>query len=106
MDDWIYCTLYIHTVRNYTQYSDIADIHTLQFTVTHALGSLASTSRIVATDLSVSLSLQLTHEVFLAQSNSFLAIFSITFDCHLQNSTQFYSSTVLYSVASSDCGLL
>jgi hypothetical protein len=33
-------------------------------------------SRLLATGLSVSLSLQLTHQVFLAQSNSFLAIYS------------------------------
>jgi hypothetical protein len=30
--------LYIHTTRDYKQYSAIADLHTLQFTVTHALG--------------------------------------------------------------------
>jgi hypothetical protein len=32
-------------------YSAIADLHTLQFTVTHALGFSAFTSRILATDL-------------------------------------------------------
>jgi hypothetical protein len=31
--DWIYCTLYVHTVRNYRQYSAIAITHTFQFTV-------------------------------------------------------------------------
>jgi hypothetical protein len=36
LDDWIYCTLYIHTIRDYGQYSAIASLHTLQFTVTHA----------------------------------------------------------------------
>jgi hypothetical protein len=33
------------------QYSDIADLHTLQFTVAHALGFSVSTSRLLATDL-------------------------------------------------------
>jgi hypothetical protein len=51
LDDWIYCTLYIHTALIYRQYSAIAIIHTLQFTVTHALGFSAFTSRILATDL-------------------------------------------------------
>jgi hypothetical protein len=54
LDDWIYCTLYIHTTRDYRQYSAIADLHTLQFTATHALGFSVFTSRILATDLSLS----------------------------------------------------
>jgi hypothetical protein len=54
LDDWIYCTLYIHTVRDYRQYGAIAILHTLQFTVTHALGFSVFTSRILATDLSQS----------------------------------------------------
>jgi hypothetical protein len=29
LDDWIYCPLYIHTTRDYRQYSAIADLHTL-----------------------------------------------------------------------------
>jgi hypothetical protein len=37
LDDWIYWHL-IHTTRDYRQYSAIAGLHTLQFTVTHALG--------------------------------------------------------------------
>jgi hypothetical protein len=71
LDDWIYWHL-IHTTRDYRQYSAIAILHTLQFTVTHALGFSVFTSHILATDLS--LSLQLTYDVYLAQSNSFLAI--------------------------------
>jgi hypothetical protein len=56
-------------------YSDIAILYTLQFTAAHALGFSAFISRILATDLSQShFSFKLTHEVFLAQSNSFLAI--------------------------------
>jgi hypothetical protein len=42
----------IHTARGYRQYSAIADLHTLQFTFTHALGFSVFTSRILATDLS------------------------------------------------------
>jgi hypothetical protein len=49
LDDWIYWSL-IHTTRDYRQYSAIADLHTLQFTVTHALGFLVFSSRILATD--------------------------------------------------------
>jgi hypothetical protein len=67
--DWIYWVLYIHTVRGYRQYSAIAILHSLQFTVTHALGSSASTSRILATDL-----LQITYGVFFSQPRSCLAI--------------------------------
>jgi hypothetical protein len=36
---------------NYNKYSAIADLHTLQFTVAHALGFSVSTSRLLATDL-------------------------------------------------------
>jgi hypothetical protein len=32
LDGWTYCTLYIHTVRDYGQYSAIAILHTFQFT--------------------------------------------------------------------------
>jgi hypothetical protein len=42
----------IHSTRNYKKYSAIAVLHTLQFTVTHALGFSVFTSRILATDLS------------------------------------------------------
>jgi hypothetical protein len=54
LDDWIYCTLYIHTVWDYRQYSAIAILHTFQFTITHALGFPVFTSRILATELSQS----------------------------------------------------
>jgi hypothetical protein len=54
LDDWIYCTLYVHTVRDYRHYSAIAVLHTLQFTVRHALGFSFLTSHILATDLSQS----------------------------------------------------
>jgi hypothetical protein len=52
LDDCIYCTLYIHTVRKYRQYSAIAILHTFKFTVPHALGFSVLTSHIPATDLS------------------------------------------------------
>jgi hypothetical protein len=54
LNDWIYCTLYIHTVRDYGSYSAIAILHALQFTVARALGFSVFTSRILATDLSQS----------------------------------------------------
>jgi hypothetical protein len=50
LDSWIYPHL-INTTRNYRQYSPVADLHTFQFTVTHALGFPVFTSRILATDL-------------------------------------------------------
>jgi hypothetical protein len=52
-DDWIYCTLYVHTARDYRQYSALAILHTFQ---SHCNFN--------------------SHEIFLAQSNSFLAISS------------------------------
>jgi hypothetical protein len=39
---------------NHKRYSAIADLHTLQFTVTHALGFSVYTSRILVTELKVS----------------------------------------------------
>jgi hypothetical protein len=54
LDDWIYCSLHIHKVRECRQYSAIANLHTFQFTVPHALGFSVFISRILATDLSQS----------------------------------------------------
>jgi hypothetical protein len=51
LDDWIYCALCIHTVRDN---SASAILHILQFTVTHVLGFSVFISRILATDLSQS----------------------------------------------------
>jgi hypothetical protein len=53
LDDWIYWHL-INSTRNYRQYSAIAILHTLQFTVAHALEFSVFTSRILATDLQLS----------------------------------------------------
>jgi hypothetical protein len=47
-------TLYIHTTWDYMHYSAIAILHTLQFTVPHAVGFSAFTSHILATGLSQS----------------------------------------------------
>jgi hypothetical protein len=69
LDDWIYFTLYIHNseLQTIQRYGRFAHITVHRYT---------RTSPILATDLSVSLSLQLTLEAFLAQSNCFLAISS------------------------------
>jgi hypothetical protein len=44
-------TLYTHATQDYKQYSAIADLHNLQFTVTHTLGFSVFISHILATDL-------------------------------------------------------
>jgi hypothetical protein len=49
---------------NYNQYSAIADLHSLQFTVEHALGFSVSTSRLLATDLNTETSTSNHYEVF------------------------------------------
>jgi hypothetical protein len=54
IDDWIYFTLHIHTLRDYKQYSATAILHTFQFTVAHIIGFSVFTSRILVTDLSQS----------------------------------------------------
>jgi hypothetical protein len=40
----------VNNSLNYSQYSDIADLNTLQFNVAHALGSSVFTSRLLGTD--------------------------------------------------------
>jgi hypothetical protein len=60
----------IHTTLNYSHYSAIADLDTLQFTVTHALGFSDFTTRILATDLSQSHYNRSIHEVFFSQPHS------------------------------------
>jgi hypothetical protein len=85
LGNWI-CWHLIPSTRDYGQYSAIADLHTLQFTVTHALGFSVFTAHIVTTYfMTVSLSIQITHKVFFPQPNSFLSII-------LQMPTQFSSS--------------
>jgi hypothetical protein len=52
---------------SYNQYSAIADLHTFQFTVAHALGFSVFTSRLVATDLNTN-TVTSNHLPFLVQS--------------------------------------
>jgi hypothetical protein len=47
------------------KYNAIADLHTFQFTVAHALGFFAFTSRLLATDLNTEISTSNHYEVFL-----------------------------------------
>jgi hypothetical protein len=83
LDDWIYWHP-IHTTREYRQYSTIADLQTLQFTVTHALGFSESTSRMLETDLQQSPCQFKSHmKSSLHRLIPFLHFFSIAFDCHL-----------------------
>jgi hypothetical protein len=51
LDDWIYCTLYIHTLGT-TGSTALSLFYThLQFTIAHILGFSVFTNRILATDL-------------------------------------------------------
>jgi hypothetical protein len=69
-------TVYIHLGIT-SNYSTLADLQTLQFTVTHALWFSAFTNCKLTTDIiTVSQSLQITHEVFFSQPNYLLAISS------------------------------
>jgi hypothetical protein len=54
LDDWFYCSSYIHTTWDYRQYSAVADLLTFQLSATRALGFSVFTSHIMATDLSQS----------------------------------------------------
>jgi hypothetical protein len=58
ISNWIYWPL-IQSARTYKEYSAIADLHNLQFTVTHALRFPVSTSHRLVTELKVSLWLNL-----------------------------------------------
>jgi hypothetical protein len=86
-DDWIYCTLCIHTFRDYGQYSAMFILHTFQFTVTHALGFSVFTSRVLATDLSQS------HRNFKSHMKS--SFHSLILSCH------YFASCQLNSIPSS-----
>jgi hypothetical protein len=50
---------------NHTYFSAIADLHNLQFTITHALGFSVFISRLLATDLNTETSTSNHYEVFL-----------------------------------------
>jgi hypothetical protein len=76
LDDLIYSHL-THTTRNYRQLQPYRYFHNLQFTVTHtSVLSLLHSPLVISWQWihDISLSLQLTHEVSFAQTNSFLAI--------------------------------
>jgi hypothetical protein len=64
------CEIFLYVTG---QYSAIAHLHILQFTVTHALGFSVFISSILASVYNT-LSLQITHEVFVTPPNSFLTI--------------------------------
>jgi hypothetical protein len=66
-----FISILITASLNYSQYSDIADLHTSQFTVAHALGFSVFTSRLLVTDLNTETSTSKHCEVllpFLVQS--------------------------------------
>jgi hypothetical protein len=99
LDDRIYCTLYIHTTREYRQYSAIAGLHNFQFTVTHALVSSVITSRILA---------RIYHGLTVTSNHTWSLLFTAEFpSCHFSATAGSrrldspLSTTVLYSVASS-----
>jgi hypothetical protein len=82
LDGWIYCTVYIHNTRDQRQCSPIALLHTFQFTV----ALVVSWQRIYH-----SLTVTSTHTWSLLGTVEFVPchFFSVIFDCHLHNSTQF-----------------
>jgi hypothetical protein len=63
--DSIYWHLLCTFSLNCKQYSVIADLHTFQFTIAHALGFSVSTSHILATDLNTGTVTSNHYEVFL-----------------------------------------
>jgi hypothetical protein len=77
----------MHTTRNCKQYSAIADLHTLQFSVTHTHTLVPSviTSRILATDFN-SLTLTIAH-------------MKSSFHCQHQRPAQFSATIAHYLVA-------
>jgi hypothetical protein len=56
----------VTTSLNYSQYSDIANLHTSQFTVAHTLGLSVFTSLLLATDLNAETSTSKDYEVLLS----------------------------------------
>jgi hypothetical protein len=76
--DWMFGFIAPYTFIQFGTTGDcsaIAILHTFQLTVKHALGFSVFTSCILATDfITVSLTLQVTHDIFFSQPNSFLAI--------------------------------
>jgi hypothetical protein len=81
--------------RTTINYSAIADLHTLLFTITHTLVFSVFTSCILATDLWQSDCHCSTHEVFFSQPDSFLVVSSQSFDCGLQGLSRFWTNCSL-----------
>jgi hypothetical protein len=75
----------------------MADLHTLQFTATQALGFSVFTSRILATDLQQSHCNFKSH--MKSSLHSLIHFFSVAFDCHLQNSTQFSTTRTTFFIS-------
>jgi hypothetical protein len=67
---------YTFTQRGTTGNIALSLLYTFQFTVTYALGFSVFTSILTTDFMTVSLSLQITLEVFFAQPDFFLTIFS------------------------------
>jgi hypothetical protein len=93
LHDGIYCAIYIHTLRDYRQYSAIAILHTLQFTVAYSLG--VSVSPFVSGQR-IYHSLTVTSDHI---SNSFLAFLQLPIPQTRLISNSF-STTVLYFIYS------
>jgi hypothetical protein len=77
----------VTTSLNYSQYSDIADLHTLHFTVARTLGFSVSTSRLLATDLNTETITSNHYKVFLSSTNFPGYHPSRTQNCHLKLKT-------------------
>jgi hypothetical protein len=72
-NDWIYSHLYIHTTRAYRQLQRYRYSTHFQFTVAHALGFSVFTSRILATDISLSVTSNHTWSLLLTVLIPFVA---------------------------------
>jgi hypothetical protein len=77
LGDWIYCTLYIHNTGLQAIQHYHCSAH-LTVILTYTLGFSVFTSRILATDLYVSLALLITYWVFFSQPNSISFPYSAT----------------------------
>jgi hypothetical protein len=63
---------------NYSQYSAIADLRNLQFTVAHALGFSVFTSRLLATDLNTDTITSFHYESFLSSATLYSSVLICT----------------------------
>jgi hypothetical protein len=100
---WLHTHNYTQTQR---QYSAVSHLHTLQSTVAHALGFLASTRRFPETDLdaqSVSLTLQILH-VNLPVTKQSSQLTPIT-RCELILNCSYFTGAALPSVSPINAGI-